>query len=192
MVEREIHIAAGIAFDAKNYDAALPLYEKIARYEQRDEYRVPAQLLVGWMYLAGCGAERDDEKAHYWLSRAARAGNRDAEFYLGQLRERQSDIHSALAHYEAASEQGFLPAYYRRSLIYDRADGWRDERRSLELLKFAAESGHIPARMKIIRLSARFRFGFLESLRNLLCFVPTFVQGFRICLKDIHDQRIRE
>lgn len=51
-----------------------------------------AQLIVGYMYLSGSnGVERDEEKAKYWIKKAAEQKDADAEAVLGTLYYAEKD-----------------------------------------------------------------------------------------------------
>lgn len=70
-----------------------------------------AECQIGYFYMEGLGVEKDMEQAFYWTERAARHGDRDAQFNLAEFFYKPGvvvprDLHKALAWYHAAAAQG--------------------------------------------------------------------------------------
>jgi TPR repeat protein len=66
------------AFEAKNYARAFELFSQAAEMGQAD-----AQCNLGMLYITeGTGIKHDDEKAVYWLRKAAVQGNEEARQLL--------------------------------------------------------------------------------------------------------------
>lgn len=69
-----------------------------------------AECQVGYFYLEGIGAEKDLKKALYWTERAARHGDRDAQYNLAWMHEEglgaEKDAETIRCWYKQAALQG--------------------------------------------------------------------------------------
>jgi TPR repeat protein len=70
---------------AKAYDKALPLYQRLA-----DAGNPEAQFRLGEMYWFGDGTKADMAKARQWFEKSAAAGNADAAASLASLKRRET------------------------------------------------------------------------------------------------------
>lgn len=75
----QTHAAAWAAFQADNYNEALPLMELAAGSGDHE-----SQYALGYMYTFGLGTQRNYLQAAHWLTRAAEQGDTNAQTLLVQ------------------------------------------------------------------------------------------------------------
>jgi TPR repeat protein len=68
------------AYNGGNYLKALDIWLPLAEHED-----APAQAGLGFMYYRGQGVQIDNQKAAYWLRKAAEHGQPEGEFMFGTL-----------------------------------------------------------------------------------------------------------
>lgn len=68
------------AFEQQNYQAAYKSLEPLAQAGNPD-----AQYALGYLYYYGDGVPKNENKAKYWMQRAATQGQKSAEQALVQL-----------------------------------------------------------------------------------------------------------
>lgn len=68
------------AYDSGNYLKALEIWLPLAQHED-----APSQAGVGFIYHRGLGVQVDDQKAFFWLRRAAEHGQPEGQMMLGTL-----------------------------------------------------------------------------------------------------------
>ena len=74
-------------YDTGDYKQAAKLYQPLA-----DKGNAEAQYVLGMMYRAGRGVERDNKEAKKWYQMAAEQGHPIAQFYLGWMHARGKGI----------------------------------------------------------------------------------------------------
>ena len=74
-------------YDTGDYKQAAKLYQPLA-----DKGNAEAQYVLGMMYRAGRGVERDNKEAKKWYQLAAEQGHPIAQFYLGWMHARGKGI----------------------------------------------------------------------------------------------------
>jgi TPR repeat protein len=122
----------------------LPIFQRLA--EQGNDR---AQLYLGEMYDAGLGLSYDEGEALKWFTRAAEAGDPDAQYMLGppSRTELGGPSHEeALAWLRKAAEQGHAAAQRDLAAYLATGDGCdKDEREALRWYLRAAAQGNIYA-----------------------------------------------
>ena len=68
------------AYNSGNYLKALEIWLPLAQHED-----APSQTSVGFIYHRGFGVEVDDQKAFFWLHKAAEHGQPEGQMLLGTL-----------------------------------------------------------------------------------------------------------
>ena len=68
------------AYNGGNYLKALEIWLPLAQHEN-----APAQAGVGFIYHRGLGVQVDDQKAYFWLRKAAEHGQPEGQMMLGTL-----------------------------------------------------------------------------------------------------------
>ena len=68
------------AYSSGDYETAAREFRALARQGDKE-----AQYLLGLLYEAGQGVEKDEQEAAFWLARSADQGFADAYFALGQM-----------------------------------------------------------------------------------------------------------
>jgi TPR repeat protein len=129
---RAADFEAGLdAFNAGDYAAAFAYWSPSA---QRGDARSQASL--GFLYYAGKGVRRDDQKSLYWFGRAAEAGQPTAQFFLGLHyyygRGVPRDLARAYSWCDIAMANGYTDSLFCRDAVGLEMSA-EDRRRSLEL-----------------------------------------------------------
>ncbi|SRR5579883_15996 len=109
---------------------------------------------LGMRFLAGEGVPQDDERAFYYLSKAAREDDPFAENELGYLyaagRGVSRDYEKAFYYYQQAAEHGLASAQYNLGLMYARGLGTAPNKAlALEWFQKSAEHGFEPAKVAL-------------------------------------------
>lgn len=74
-------------YNTGDYEQAVKLFKPLA-----EKGNAEAQYVVGMMYRAGRGVERDDNEAKKWYQRASEQGQPMAQFYLGWMHARGKGV----------------------------------------------------------------------------------------------------
>ena len=120
-----------------------------------EEGDVDAQYKLALSYCNGTdGAEKDEEKGFYWLSRAADADHLGAQHSLGQCYAKgvgvEKDPKKAVELYSAGAEQGYPPSICDLGLCYELGMGVdMDKLRAAELYREAADQDFAPAQCNL-------------------------------------------
>jgi TPR repeat protein len=140
-------------YDSGNYPHAIEIFKPLAA--QGD---AKAQYRLGMMYYNGQGVPEDEKLAVTWLMRAAKQGNVDAMFELGNayLVGSQSsklvedpDREAAIWFHEAA-RAGNMNAQYYLGLLFLAGNGVQQSRAEAEFwFGKAAAQGHAEAKRAI-------------------------------------------
>lgn len=141
---RAMHLLFGIYEDRGDAESAAPWLRRAAEEGHRE-----AQCVLGKRLLMECGGGNDPQKteeALMWLQRSAEGGFTEAEYCLGLYYAFHRDLPDsdalAVRHMEEAAARDFVPAIYHLSQFYFFGIGVRrNYRKSLSMLKYAAEGG---------------------------------------------------
>ena len=132
------------AYEAKQYDKALQLFQPLA-----EAGRPNAQLYLAVIYDQGLGIPRDFTKAMYWYEQAAEQGDAKLQYDLGVRYLLGNDIpkdeSKAVYWWQKSAAHQYAQAQYNLGLMYAQGKGVAaDPKRSLTLYRLAAEQG-LPA-----------------------------------------------
>jgi TPR repeat protein len=131
--------AAYAAYSASRPDTARALDS--ARRAARAG-NLSAAFLLGVMYEAGSGVDRNLAEARKWFETAAATGDRAALFNLGAVALRQHDAGAAAAAFRAAAEKGLAGAQVAYGQSLETGEGTeRNESEALKWYRLAAEGG---------------------------------------------------
>ena len=129
---RDQYKAAVRAYRERRFEEAFVAYKEIAEGGDSETQR-----LIGWMYSKGRGVEQDYKEAIHWLSRAAPFDDGESNFILGGISESMGDFDNASKNYEISISRGYLPSYYRLSIILESGNVVSKETREpIDLLRF--------------------------------------------------------
>lgn len=126
---------------SENYEEAFICFLAAARQGYSK-----AQFNTGVCYEKGRGVTKDKEKALYYYQQAAAGGHRQAQYRYAKLlltsRGQQSleELNRAINLLEQAASAGITEALVRLASVYSQGPV-RDESKSVQCLKMAAESG---------------------------------------------------
>lgn len=146
-------LEAGVkAFNQKDYAAAFKHLEPLAAAGN-----ARAQSLVGWMYLAGQGAPRDDKEALTWTRKAAEQGEGSAQYRLGWMylngRAVPKNDNDALIWVRRAVEQGNAAGQDLLGGMYEHGRGVpKDMAEAVRWYRKAAQGGDPDAVKSLERL----------------------------------------
>ena len=94
-----------------NFKLLKKAYEVSAGLKQPSSLAMKqAQYHLGWMHEKGLGGDKNNMKAKQWYEKSARKGNKEAQFSLARLYEKQGELNDAYHWYQAASKQGHAKA----------------------------------------------------------------------------------
>ena len=118
---------------------------------------LPAQYIVGKMYMDGDAVEQDYAAAAKWLKAGAESGYAPAQNALGWLYGEGKGVPQSAAKaielYLAAAEQGYAPALLNLGWHYDNGRGVaEDTQKALEYYQKAAEKGNITAMYNLVNM----------------------------------------
>ena len=133
------------------YEEAFKLYKNLA-----DNYNfADAQFKVGEYYFNNyVGINGNKEKAFLYYEKAAKQGNKEAEFWVGRCYDRgdgvQKNRREAVKWYQKAAEKGHPKALNNLGMSYMNGNGIeKNETIAIELLKKAAELGSVVAQYNL-------------------------------------------
>lgn len=115
------------------YDKAFTLAENNNTY---------GKYLLGTMIYNGRAGYQDTEKAKEWLEDAAKEGNADAQYALGEIFWKEKDYKKSAFWYQKAVDLGHAYAANNLAILYNKGLGVKkNEQKVLALYLFAAEKG---------------------------------------------------
>jgi TPR repeat protein len=126
----------------------------------------------------------DNERieARQWYMRAYNAGSVSARYRLAELYAKAGDTLAAIKLYEAGVERGERRAAYwlGRTLFVDQ----KRKEEGKKLLRYAADNGHISAKMFLAAADMRGSSGVIGIPWGFLTYLKCVVQGFKEFSKD--------
>lgn len=144
-----------------------------------------AQLLVGWMYLAGRGVQQNVEAAEAWIRKAVKADFPQAEFYLGAIFRFRGDYRTALEWFTRSACNGYIPAIYHLGRIYRFGEGVPEDRsKAFEYIEEAAAKGHLFARRDVAGEMMSGRRGILKIPLGILEFARALWTSIKVGWKE--------
>ncbi|TGN22534.1 tetratricopeptide repeat protein [Empedobacter tilapiae] len=127
--------------DAKNYDAAIPLYEKLAK--QGNSW---AMRNLGLVYET----KKDNEKAKEWYQKAAQMGHPRGFYFLGWYADKDGNTTKALEYYQQAVDLGDVAGLLGIGDLYKQGKSvTKDYKKAEEYYKKAAVKDRSEAMYKI-------------------------------------------
>ena len=163
------------------------IYERLA--EDGDAY---ALVMLGSLYARGIGTPVDLAKAEELLERAARLGEPEARFQMAHVWHDRGDMQRYFLVIEEAARDDLLVARFYLGCCYAYGRGVaKDPVKALEIMRDAAERGHIRAKMYLARqllLRPWNPLGFAYGLVKLLL---ASIEGLTMSLIDPYDERVR-
>ena len=119
-----------------------------------------AQFTIGQAYLKGSGVEKSQTDAEEWITKSARHGYKDAEYFLGILSEsrfaqgEETDLIRAKEWFSKAAEHGHAEAPYSLALLLLDGKGGLTKNidEAVKLLAKSANSGNTEAAMYLYRI----------------------------------------
>lgn len=138
-----------------------------------------SQVAIGVAYKIGAGVEKNAEEALIWLTKAARKGDVEAKFQLGDLychgdQDVPQNHETAFELIFEAASQGHVKAQFRLGVMYDKNNSKVE---AFKWLTKAAEQGHRKAQTYLREIDEK------ELLREQL-FSPKFDRADRSNMQD--------
>ena len=176
---------AGWLYEQGEHEKAFQEYLSLA-----EQGYASSQRFVGWLFFRGDGVKANNEKAIYWLQKAAVSGDVEAMFGVGRVHMAQRCFVDARDWYERSANAGFLPGMYWLARFH--RDGivlTQDESTAFELFCRAADLGHLQSQREQSIMLLRGQFGFLGRLKGSCIFARLIVRSLRQWFRDPLDQK---
>jgi TPR repeat protein len=145
---------------------------------------------LGYMHARGKGVRKDREQAILHYEGAHEGGRRSAAFNAGRG-------HFSLGRPEAAIDWLRKDSYYPISSLYWRYRVLKEHPRleqypgeGLELLRKAADAGHVFAKRDIAGRMIKGQKEFGTRLQGLRLWLHTIRHGYRVIMDDVDDERL--
>ena len=172
------------AYEYSNYETAIKLFHQAAERGVAE-----AQFRLGYMYVLGEGAARDDKKAVKWYRQAAEQGYAEAQFNLGVMYLLgwgvAKDYKTAVKLYRQAAEQGYAVAQANLGNMYYNSKGVaQDYKTAIKWYRLAAEQGSAGAQVNLGFMYERGE-GVVQNTRMAYMF-------YLLALANNEDESLRE
>lgn len=145
-----------------------------------------ALFYLAWDYFKGRLVEKDVQAAIALLRQLEEKSPEWARFNIAKMKYREGDV-SLKDDIKIDCDTGFGPALYLMATDSFRKGGQLGKSEALGYFRAAAQSGHIPSKIWVWRLS---KLGFW---RRLATAIPVYLMGFRfiaIKVRDPNDVRV--
>ncbi|OOF44751.1 hypothetical protein BKK51_08465 [Rodentibacter trehalosifermentans] len=110
-------------------------------YNDAKKGDIEAQSILGYLYLAGKFVNEDNVKAEFWLKKAAKLNNSEAQFNLAYLYQKQNKLEEAIFWYRKSAALNYSEAQLNLALLLTEEEFFNlDE--ALELFKKAIKNGN--------------------------------------------------
>jgi TPR repeat protein len=135
-----------VLYEATEYKKAMEVWRPLA-----EQGEVAAQVKVGTMHLHGMSVKRDPVEALKWFHKAAKQGNSEAQYNLGNLYGTphfgiELDQEESVKWYRQAAEHGNADAQYSLGAKYFKGEGLpQDYVMGYAWMEVAARQGHFSA-----------------------------------------------
>ncbi len=183
VVDPEIRVHSLVADG--NYTEAFPLLVDLS--EKGSLY---SSMVLGWMYENGVIGHKDIEKSQFYYEKAAAGGDGEAHLRLGAMLVNEGATAEARAPLEAGVELGNLGCKYYLGIIELNETSLQAQKRGLDLIKAAAEQGHIFSRRKLISIEIPASNSPLKWALLLTKVLPLTLSAFREALRDRNSNRV--
>jgi len=183
--EEQLFAQAQDLYQKGRHLEAFQLFVELANRE-----RVGSQRFVGWMYFFGEGVERDPVKAFDWFKRAAANGDREAKFGAGRVQLLLKNDTAAFDWFSQACKEGFVPGCFRVGWMLRDGRGCQQSlSKSLDVLRKAYQSGHLPAGRAMAILLIRGQGGLVGRLKGACLMVKVLIEIVVLAIRDPKSQR---
>jgi len=173
--------------EAGRYDEAYAQFRKLA--DAGDGW---ASLYLGWMMQKGLGHQADAAKAERFYLDAHERSVLDAQYYLGCLYRSLKRYREAFHHLEGAASRGHPSAAYWAFVMCSDGEGVpRDEDKASQLLRQAADLGHVYAKRDLAKRMARGKFGLSKIPLGVFSLIANFFSAAGIASSNLEDVRLR-
>ncbi len=150
-----------------------------------------AMLYLGWMYRHGSGVKANEAKAGEWFRRASEGGSPDALYQLAKFLISTGDQIGGVRCLEQAVGTNHMPAQYELGVLLLLSKNERDQQRGWELLKLAAQQGHVFAKRKLAPAMLKGKFGILGIPLGVWMFITAFSVALHAGLTDPTSDKLR-
>ena len=176
---------AASLYRSGDFHAASQLYHPLA-----SDGSTSCQRLVGWMYLLGEGVDKNFDKALFWLTKAAEAGDPEAQFGVGRVYLHREEFESAHSCCERAAKQDFAPAFYRLGRMHQTGKAVpQDTQRAYNDFSFATSKGHIRSMRWKAVLLLRGQKGLFGRVTGVFVFLRFVGTTLKLALTDQNSPR---
>ena len=152
---RALQLRAKSLLKRGKYSDARQLYRQLAVDTDAD-----SQVVMGWLCQNGLGANRDEEEAYEWFSKAASLGHAPGAFYCGRLKTAQGHHKEALKWYEKSAKLNYCPAVLWLGISYSRGLGvGQSLDKAGQYYERAIRLGSLIAQRQLAVLLVRGKFG---------------------------------
>jgi TPR repeat protein len=183
----EAHVEAKRARDRGDLARAIEIYEGLAK--DGDVYSL---VMLGSIYARGIGTAVDLEKAEKLFDRAAAFGTPEAHFQMANVWYDRGDMNRYFLAIQQASRMDLLVAQFYLGRCYAYGLGVdKDDAKALELMRNAAERGHVRAKMYLARRQLFKLYNPIGVVYGLIKFLSAAIEGLVISMVNPHDERVR-
>ncbi|GAB3341636.1 hypothetical protein GCM10027299_55990 [Larkinella ripae] len=133
-------------YEAKNYKAALPIYQRLAKSGDK-----LSQFQLAYMYNLGLGVKKNYFQAANWYLKSAEQGDANAQFNLGVLYNNGDGVKQSYSQaakwYQKSADQGYASAQYNLGILYYKGTGVRKDVEQAKIwIEKAADTGDSDAK----------------------------------------------
>jgi TPR repeat protein len=162
-------------------------------YRSQEEYRrraatgdPEALFHLAWDYFKGRLVAKDLQMAITLLRQLEEKSPEWARFNIAKMKYLEGDD-SFKDEIQADCDAGFGPALYLMAANSQRKGGQMSKSEALGYFRAAAQSGHIPSKIWVWRLS---KLGFWRRLATVIPLLFTVVRFFAIGVRNYNDVRV--
>lgn len=154
---REAEVLSFEAIERGDYKKALSLLDS-----QRDRDSEYILLALGWLYQTGKAGVSDKQLSGKFYRRAAAIGCTDAHYRIGMLELEMGQEESARMAFGNGAKLRHFPAMSSLGeMMIEGIGGPIDIEQGMQLLRSAAEQGHVMSKIRLIRIEEK-------STRNII------------------------
>jgi TPR repeat protein len=172
--------------EEKRYDEALPVLRDAA-----NSGSAWAHEWLGNMYWYGQGVPKDGDQSIRHYETAYDGGRQSVAYIIGGLHFKAGRPDVALAWWRKDRSKPISSLYWQYRVTKDHPELAAHPGEADELLKKAADAGHIPAKLDVARSMMRGRKDFGTRLEGVRAFVRVLPQMIRIIRHDEKDERLQ-
>ncbi len=141
------------AYKKGEYDKAMRIFKDLSKKENSAD----AQYNIATMYFYAKGVKPDNTKAFEWFEKAAKNGEKRAEFMLGFMLENglgtEKNMKKSFMYYKKAADKDYAKALYSLGRFYENGIVVnQDKKKAKELYEKAASRGSVAGAYKMAKL----------------------------------------